>query len=711
GRVESLRPYLTRLGLFPPRRNPESAPIRMEELRALVRKWNLHHKRNFWRENATKDDVVAALNRHIKHMKLVHDHIENKKAERREADRKRQVQNASAESASQPSNAAFWKRRPLLESTSDSCLHSGGVALPRLDRPAEATLPSDSVETGIIYMSRWRQDDAKGEKTASERAETDTCQENLERSITSPHWMEAEDDRADEDGRQVSKDSAKKMKAQEKCCLALLNMTMRDQMSEAFLDEYGLLSPLLEINHINQAVDVLLMGLACILNILSEGYKINKLVEAGLIGVARPLSGHEDERVQQYVAGVFLAISSCPGLEEWLVQDGAIPALNSLSRSPRVLTVQLATGSLVNIAITLTAAQADSMQRVVVRTITNLLSGPCGSDSLHFCALAAKNLTVLDNVRAYLDDQVAGIAIDILERLGSGSCDTVILCTAAIFNCVAQKQSRLRATDKNLVAECQRLINVCGADAQHSCTVLLAELSKHSDVAHRLLDGGIMQIFSSNLSASDPRSVAISAAGLSNLAADPANHWRLLESGNMLKMLLRALVSDQTLAQHHILRLLCGLVSNKGIQAEVVSAGVVGAMQEMGNRNTHASAISFILFNISCNPSLSGSLLDERLTVPMLVGLMKKHDPLVQAACLGALQNLSAINAFHGLLLERGVLEAIDSSKDVDGGALGAQCAAVLYNFSFEEKSITKMMELGGIFLVTHLSYSNCIKA
>lgn len=89
---------------------------------------------------------------------------------------------------------------------------------------------------------------------------------------------------------------------------------------------------------------------------------------------------------------------------------------------------------------------------------------------------------------------------------------------------------------------------------------------------------------------------------------------------------------------------------------------------------------------------------------------MKKHKPFVQAACLGALQNLSSVSSFHRQLLERGVLEAIDSSKDVDGGALGAQCAAVLYNFSFEEKSITKMMELGGIFLVTHLSYSNVIK-
>lgn len=104
------------------------------------------------------------------------------------------------------------------------------------------------------------------------------------------------------------------------------------------------------------------------------------------------------------------------------------------------------------------------------------------------------------------------------------------------------------------------------------------------------------------------------------------------------------------------------------------------------------------------------SLLDESLTIPMLVDLMKKHKPSVQAACLGAMQNLSLTIAFHRKLLERGVLEALDSSKDVDGGALGAQCAAILYNFSLHEKSITQMIELGGIFLVTHLSYSNNIK-
>lgn len=92
-------------------------------------------------------------------------------------------------------------------------------------------------------------------------------------------------------------------------------------MSKAFLDDHGLLPPLLEITHVKQEVGVLVMGLACIMNILSEKYRIGKLVEAGLVGIVRQLSNHEDERVQQHVAGVLLAISSCSGLEEWLVSD------------------------------------------------------------------------------------------------------------------------------------------------------------------------------------------------------------------------------------------------------------------------------------------------------------------------------------------------------------------------------------------------------
>lgn len=201
----------------------------MEELRALVRKWNLHHKRNFWRENPTKDDVVAALNRHIKHMKVVHDNIENKKAERREADRKRQVNNTAGESVSPPRTIPSLKRPPPVESTRDTFLYREGVALHHLDRSADTSLPADSIQTGIIYMSRWGQESGKGDDAVGVEAEKVALQEDLEGGSASPQHLETNDD-DDGDDLKISKDNANKIQAQQKCSLALLNMTTRDQV-------------------------------------------------------------------------------------------------------------------------------------------------------------------------------------------------------------------------------------------------------------------------------------------------------------------------------------------------------------------------------------------------------------------------------------------------------------------------------------------------
>lgn len=69
GRLDALRPYLARYNCFPPRRDPETAPIRMEELKQLVRKWKLHHERNFWRNHPTREDVVLALTKHLRKVK------------------------------------------------------------------------------------------------------------------------------------------------------------------------------------------------------------------------------------------------------------------------------------------------------------------------------------------------------------------------------------------------------------------------------------------------------------------------------------------------------------------------------------------------------------------------------------------------------------------------------------------------------------------
>lgn len=155
-------------------------------------------------------------------MKVVHQNMEDKKAERREADRKRLVQSAFGE-GQYPQRVASRTEGP-----SNTFLYHQGVALPRLARPVSAELPVDSIETGIIYMSRWAQDNTKIDDITSEGTENLASKADLEDKNTAPEPLEEGDGR--DVGGSRDESNAKKIQAQQKCSLALLNMTMRDQV-------------------------------------------------------------------------------------------------------------------------------------------------------------------------------------------------------------------------------------------------------------------------------------------------------------------------------------------------------------------------------------------------------------------------------------------------------------------------------------------------
>ena len=70
GRLDALRPYLIKSKCFPPDTvDFENAPIGMEELKLLVRRWNMHHERNFWRNHGDRDSVAMALYMKLKQKK------------------------------------------------------------------------------------------------------------------------------------------------------------------------------------------------------------------------------------------------------------------------------------------------------------------------------------------------------------------------------------------------------------------------------------------------------------------------------------------------------------------------------------------------------------------------------------------------------------------------------------------------------------------
>nr|CCA19112.1 conserved hypothetical protein [Albugo laibachii Nc14] len=68
--IDGLRTHLIKYNLFPHHRDPQNSPIRIEELKELVKHWKLHRQRGFWRDHPEKEDLVRALLQHIKHETL-----------------------------------------------------------------------------------------------------------------------------------------------------------------------------------------------------------------------------------------------------------------------------------------------------------------------------------------------------------------------------------------------------------------------------------------------------------------------------------------------------------------------------------------------------------------------------------------------------------------------------------------------------------------
>ena len=63
--LERLRGHVRDAGLFPPSKNPATAPIRHEELKKLCRHFKLHHQSGFWKKHPDKDSLIEALRAHI----------------------------------------------------------------------------------------------------------------------------------------------------------------------------------------------------------------------------------------------------------------------------------------------------------------------------------------------------------------------------------------------------------------------------------------------------------------------------------------------------------------------------------------------------------------------------------------------------------------------------------------------------------------------
>lgn len=89
------------------------------------------------------------------------------------------------------------------------------------------------------------------------------------------------------------------------------------------------------------------------------------------------------------------------------------------------------------------------------------------------------------------------------------------------------------------------------------------------------------------------------------MASNPENHQRIVEAGETLSRVIQALHDDHGQARQHVLNILSALIANPATKEDVVSKGVVTAVQAMSDKSASADAISIMAYDISCSSTLA----------------------------------------------------------------------------------------------------------
>jgi hypothetical protein len=735
-RVEAMRPYIAENGLFPAKKDPATAPIRLHELKLLARRFNLNKESHFWKTHTSKEDIALALSNFIKRQK--------KGEEQRRGAHVRQQHDESftrggvgggdARSFFLPdADELFGDMHPSLDTTGKPVsFEEGMIRMSRLGKVSSM----DLLRPAQAQLTRA----APGQNQANQRVKLESLSTSTVDSRGAPSLLEGTSIRSDESDLRETRGlqqrptlkSMPRAQAQRRCALALLNLTLKQGSARPFVEKHNLLQPLVEMmQQRQQETFVLECCLGTLINLLCEGCRVDKLIEGGVVSPLLALCQYPDAAVQRYTAQALLAMSRSEGHEEWLVQDGGLAAAVELTKSQLSdETRRDAMCAVVNLAVTATSAQADAAQRTVVRCLGDLMRVEAvewaqQEERLCMAALAVRNLTTLDSVRAHLDDKMSTLVMRILSHLrqaaerGLGGHDrnvAILRCLGTAHQLAPIRKCRIQLADQGIIAEFELVLDHFepgtgqgqACEISYTCMEICAALLKYKDVAARLHDDGVVPLLAARLTSADARTIGAAADGLGNLE-DPT---AVLKSSSILRDLTGAVGVPHPVASKQVLVLLGELTaSGPELQRELVKCGILEALQKEDLCKydaSMASHIATILRNISSNPAEASSLVRPAV-IRLMTDMIRDSSSSrrVRETCLHSAHNLSALDGAWGLLLSGGILDGIDVALESScSERQESHCAAILYHLSRSADSAAKLVEAGGTHLLTRLAHS-----
>ncbi|DBA02212.1 TPA: hypothetical protein N0F65_007622 [Lagenidium giganteum] len=718
--IDGLRVYLVKYNLFPRNRDPHNSPIRIEELKELVKHWKLHRQRGFWRDHPDKDDLVRALLQHIKNEAM------NKKR-RQEAQEK--YRNKAAAAAASALGADGTKRDfsmlfGVTEQMKEQEEKKQSILATKRFLGGDIFYQRGDYDEGMIYLSRidkskfMSQDRnprdellhvganmplmhlallSPGSGVGGGASNNDDDKERHAQSSSLLHQMMA-----------LSSSSpsntilAKEMKL--RCVEGFYNVSCHRGFEPQIVRE-GALATIIGLLKVDDSA-VRLYAAATLLNLtalvptnafpassIKELY--GKMLEEGMVSALLELSHTPHPSVKAFCARALFRFTSDETHHFRLVHEGAVVVLTQLMATlPSHDVKEACMKALINLASIPRAITCDA----ILTTLVYLVKNAKELETLQLCAVGMLNLSIMPTTRSNVVEDGAMIALSALTA-------TKHVQLFEIITCVLCNLSAIRTNQEPMVKNGALMIVTEILDStQMTLSVILGETLAQAE-AEAEANGGRRdpaQDEALALARALARSIHKHIANtLAHLCCNPKLQARLVNAGFVPKILRLLTLDSPSIRQQQQLQQqqeeqeggepssswaldpiadeetekLCVIsVANLALddrcRAVIVQDGAVplllSILHDRARQSPNATLLKLdcvtALSNLMLHPKNFRRMVDEGV-VPALIALINQSDSAdIQKACVYAMLNLAQDSGMKTRLAE--------ASIDKDAGAI-----------------------------------------
>ncbi|OQR84427.1 hypothetical protein ACHHYP_13391 [Achlya hypogyna] len=669
--IDGLRVYLIKYNLFPRNRDPRNSPIRVEELKELVKHWKLHRQRGFWRDHPEKDDLVRALLQHIK------TEAANKKRRQDAQEKFRKVAETDEHQQAAADHAQCEHEHPI-QMLADAPASMGDLFYTR-----------GHYDEGLIYLSRMDKSKQR-QKLLSTQSESSLAKA----AATAQHAHHLAKGLAAnvEHEKDVSANFSKEMKL--KCAEGLYNVSCYTNNEMQMLAENAvpIIAGLIKSPPATDDTHIRLYCAATLQNLATSHHARSLMVEQGAVSTVLELAHTNNGTTKLFCAHALYRFSGDEEAHFRLVHEGCVMVLLQMLSLPNEEIKELAMKSLINLSVVPRSTSSDTVMSALISLVK--VDRP---DSNMVCARGLLNMSIMATTRANIVEDGAILALKIL-------CSYRSVAVCALASCVLCNLAAVRANQEGMLkngalAVLLELFNLPQfhrkaapeSDAPFDYRRFYSKKAK-------LLDPHYV----GNASLTEDEATMIDihmqcAMALAYFSCNAKLQSRVVAAGFVPRLLaLLDLRHDET--TRHVTLSLSNLASHESCRVPMVQSGIVRPLIDLMAAPDMLVKQDCVvtLCNLMLHPETYREMVDDGV-VPALVAYSEDDHPEIQKSCAYALLSLAMDAGMKTKLVEQGVIVALMNLSDrcIKRPELRSACLCALYHLSMDPANAAALFKEG----------------